>query len=277
MFRRIVIGSFLAAGAWAAYMNIRRWWATWGFDAVEAGRELPGDELIPEATLSETRGITIAAPVAAVWPWLVQMGYDRAGWYSYDVLDMKGSSSDVIRPDLQHLAVGDTILTDPGGGFLVKIVEPERALVLYVDPEILAARRPAPVVANVAAPGVALSGRFLETATPPRFSAAWAFVLEPAGDGQTRLIERFRARMEDSSPGSRLMGPSLEFGLFVMTRRQMIGIKARAEKLARDREVLHRDVDAVVERALAAAPEASTGERAPEDAGPAPEPEPATS
>lgn len=277
MIRRIVVGSILAAGAWAAYSNARRWWATWGFDSVEAGRELPGDELVPQATFSETRGITIAAPAAAVWPWLVQMGYDRAGWYSYDVLDMKGASSDVIRPDLQHLAIGDTVPTDPGGGFVVKLLEPEHALVLYVDPEMLAARRPVVVHTDAVAPGVAVSGRILETATPPKFTAAWAFVLEPAGEGQTRLIERFRARMERSSPGSRLLAPSLDFGLFVMTRRQMLGLKARAEKLARDREVLHRDVDAVVERALAATPELSDNEPTPLDTEPKAEPEPAAS
>ena len=102
------------------------------------------------------------------------------------------------------------------------------------------------------APGVAVSGRFLATATPPKFSAAWAFILEPIEGGGTRLIERFRARMESSSPGSQLLGPMLGFGVFVMTRRQMLGIKARAEKLAKDRQLLHRDVDEIVERAMEA-------------------------
>jgi hypothetical protein len=251
MIKRIIVGSAIAAGGWAVYMNIRRWRATWGFDPVEATRELPGDELVPEPTAIETRGITIAAPPEAVWPWLVQMGYGRGGWYSYDALDMKGSSAAAIDPELQHIAVGDTMPTDPDGGFEVRIVEPERALVLYVDPEIVARRRPAGAVPSEIAPGVALSGRFLETATPPQFSAAWAFVLEPVDGGQTRLIERFRARMETTSPGAQVLGPALTFGIFVMTRRQMLGIKARAEKLARGREGLHRDVDAIVERSLA--------------------------
>lgn len=263
MIKRVIAGSIIAAGAWAAYSSMRRWWATWGFDSVEAGRELPGDDLVPEPTAMETRGITIAAPPAEVWPWLLQMGYGRAGWYSYDALDMKGSSSDVLRPELQGLAVGDTVPTDPDGGFLVKVIEPEHALVLYVDPEMIAARRPAAGGRSEVAPGVAISGRFLETATPPKFTAAWAFVLEPAGDGQTRLIERFRARMDVSSPGSRFLGPSLGFGIFVMTRRQMLGIKARAEKLARDHEVLHRDVDEIVERVMAAPADPSVADPEP--------------
>ena len=258
MIKRILVGSALAAGGWAAWSNVRRWWATWGFDAAEAGRTLPGDELVPDPSTVETRGITIMAPPAAVWPWLVQMGYGRGGWYSYDALDMKGSSSDTIRPELQQLAVGDTVQTDPEGGFVARIVDPERALVLYVDPEIMASRRPASTGPREVAPGVVLSGRFLETATPPAFSAAWAFVLEPVGSDQTRLIERFRARMDVPSASSRFLGPTLGFGIFVMTRRQMLGIKARAEKLTRDREDLHRDVDEIVERAMAA-PIAVTG------------------
>jgi hypothetical protein len=253
MIKRIVVGAALAASGWAAYSSIRRWWATWGFDPVESARALPGDDLVPEPTTSETRGITIAAPPDAVWPWLVQMGYGRGGWYSYDAMDMKGASSDAIRPELQSLAVGDIIPTDPDGGFRVKVVEPEKALVLYVDQEMVGERRPAAVTNDATAPGVALSGRFLQTATPPEFSAAWAFILEPIEGGQTRLLERFRARMDASTRASGLLGPVLGFGIFVMTRRQMLGIKARAEKLARGREVLHRDVDEIAERAMVAA------------------------
>ena len=263
MIKRILVGSAIAASGWAAYSSVRRWYATWGFDPTEALKVLPGDELIPDATMSETRGLTIDAPAEAVWPWLVQMGYGRGGWYSYDALDMKGSSAEVIDPELQRLAVGDMMPTDPNGGFMVKVIEAGRALVLFVDPEILAARRPAGAGTVEVSPGVALSGRFLETATPPRFSAAWSFVLEPLGEGRTRLIERFRARLGVASAGSRLLGPALGFGMFVMIRRQMLGIQARAEKLARGREVLHRDVDEIVDRAMAAPTDALDAEITP--------------
>ena len=88
MIKRIVVGTALAASGWAAYSSIRRWRATWGFDRLESARALAGDELVPEPTTSETRGITIAASPDAIWPWLVQMGYGRGGWYSYDAMDM---------------------------------------------------------------------------------------------------------------------------------------------------------------------------------------------
>ena len=253
MIKRIVIGSAIAAAGLAGYMSVRRWWETWGVDPEEGSRSLPGDELVPDATMVDTRGITIDAPVGQVWPWLVQMGYGRGGWYSWDAIDMKGSSAEAIRPELQQVAVGDVFPTDPGGGFVVKVVEPERALVLYVDPEILAARKPSgPVVGDEL--GLAASGKFLETATPPRFTLAWAFVLEPVEGERTRLIERFRARIESESQGSKALAPLLGFGLFLMTQRQMRNIQARAEKLAREREAFHRDVDAVVERALTGDP-----------------------
>jgi hypothetical protein len=260
MIKRIIVGAALAAGGWAAYAGARQWYTTWGLDLVEVGRVLPGDDLVPDPTLVETRGITIDAPPEAVWPWLVQMGFGRAGWYSYDAIDMKGTSAEAILPEHQALDVGDTVRTDPGGGFVVKVIEPERALVLFVDPEILAARggsMPAPGDA----PGLAMTGRFLETATPPRFSAAWAFVLDPVDGGRTRLIERFSARAEGEaevpSRATRLLEPLLGFGFFVMAQRQMKGIKARAEKLAKDRAALRHDVSEVVERAMS--PQADPG------------------
>ncbi len=250
MIKRIVIGSAIAAGSWAAFVAARQWYRTWGIDPDEATRTFPGDDLVADPTAVDTRGITIDAPLSAVWPWLVQMGYGRGGWSSWDAVDMKGASAATIVAEHQGLAVGDMVPTDPNGGFVVKVVEPERALVLYIDPEILAARTDrGAVVAE--APGIAATGKFLERATPPRFTAAWIFALEPIDGDRTRLVERFRVRMQGESAQSRLLAPLLGFGVFVMTQKQMVGIKARAEKLARHRAALHRDVDEVVERAIA--------------------------
>ena len=85
----------------------------WGATAQEAARELPGDELLPDPDLVATRAITIAAPPAAVWPWLVQIGIGRAGAYSYDWLDrlfgLDVRSTRRIVPELQDLRVGDVI------------------------------------------------------------------------------------------------------------------------------------------------------------------------
>ena len=231
MLKRVVIGSLVAATGWYAFYRTTRWRETWGVDPLEADRALPGDEIVPAPTAVDTRGITIAAPPEAVWPWLVQMGYGRGGWYSYDVMDMRGRSADAIVPELQRLAVGDVMPTDPDGGFIVRSIEPGRSLVLAVDEEVLAARR-SRALQKVPA-GLAASGKLLETTVPPKFAASWAFVVEPDGAGGSRLVERFRVWLGEATPGSRVGGPLMGFGVFVMMRRQMLGIRERAERLAR--------------------------------------------
>ncbi len=232
MLKQIIVGSTIAAVGWAAFYGARRWWATWGADPAEKARALPGDDLVPVAMASDTRGITIEAPPSAVWPWLVQMGYGRAGWYSYDRLDMRGRSADEIHAEWQQLAVGDLLPTDSGGGFVVRVLDPERALVVFIDSDLVAEQRgtAGTGIAASDAPGLAASGRFMGSAMPPRFAASWSFVLEPLGPDRTRLIERVRLGMEGDARGSRAMGPMLGFGVFVMMQRQMLGIRDRAER-----------------------------------------------
>ncbi len=231
MRKRIIVGAAMAAAGWGAFYAVRRWWSTWGMDPAETERELPGDELVPEPEAVDTRGITIEAPASAVWPWLVQMGYGRAGWYSYDRLDMRGRSADEINPEWQSLAVGDLLPTDPGGGFVVRALEPERSLVAFIDSDLVAEQRgqgslDLPVTE---APGLAASGRMMGAAMPPRFAASWAFVLKPLGGDRTRLIERVRFGIEAGSRATMPVGPFLGFGVFVMMQRQMLGIRERAE------------------------------------------------
>lgn len=234
MLKRIIVGSMVAAAGWGAFSAGRRWWSTWGVDPDETARELPGDELVPEPEAVDTRGITIEAPPSVVWPWLVQMGYGRAGWYSYDRLDMRGRSADEIRPEWQSLAVGDLLPTDPGGGFVVRALEPERSLVAFIDSDLVAEQRgQAGVDLPVQeAPGLAASGRMMGAAMPSRFAASWAFVLEPIGGDRTRLIERVRFGIETGSRATVPVGPLLGFGVFVMMQRQMRGIRDRAERAA---------------------------------------------
>lgn len=232
MLRRLFGLAVFAAGAVASYrLVIAPWWRSWGADPDEAVRALPGDDVIPDGVNAETRGITINAPPTAVWPWLVQMGYGRGGWYSYDQLDMRGASADRIVPELQSLSVGDIMPTHPAGGFVVKAMEPERALVLFTDTDTVREQARAAADADPTPANVKLAGAFMEGAQPTDFAVSWAFVLEPLPGGRTRLIERTRVRFgQADKPWMRFTMPMMGFGVFVMMRRQLIGIRDRAQR-----------------------------------------------
>ena len=134
-------------------------------------------------------------------------------------------------PELQGLAVGDTVPTDPSGGFEVKVLDAGKAMVLYVDTAMIAARSTTAGEAAEATPaGLAASGKFLETAVPPEFAVSWTFVLHPERDGGTRLIERMRLLAGRGTGATKALAPVLGFGVFVMMQRQMVGIRERAER-----------------------------------------------
>jgi hypothetical protein len=240
----IVLAAIAGSAAVSAFAAARTMWQRWGVDPLEATKPLAGDDLVADAAQSDTRGIDIAAPPSAVWPWLLQMGYGRAGWYSYDQIDMNHPSARRILPEFQTLAVGDVVPTDPGGGFEVRVMEPERALVLYIDRSLVQAQRgrgaetaaaPSGEELESASANVRATSAYLDRAMSGEFAASWAFVLEPEGEG-TRLIERVRVTMEPGqSPSGRTMPipdaarSLLGFGVFVMVRRQMLGIRDRVE------------------------------------------------
>jgi proline iminopeptidase len=146
---------------------------------------LPGDDLLPTARAEVTHCVDIAAPPDEVWPWLVQMGRRRGGWYSWDLLDNGGVPSAVrIVPELQKLAVGDILPIKAKGseGFAVLVLDPPRALVLG-DPSLL-------------------PGRARPNSHAPR--ATWAFALERLGPTATRLHVRVRADYEPTAVASLL-------------------------------------------------------------------------
>jgi hypothetical protein len=242
--RLFLAGATIGTAAAITITQARRWWRTWGVDPEEAAKPLPGDDVVADAIGGETRGITIDAPPEAVWPWLLQMGYGRAGWYSYDQLDQRGRSAGEIVDGWQRLAVGDIVPTHPGGGFEVVHIEPGRALVLRSDTALVTAQAEAAQTAQTAqaaaggvetaTPGVKLSGAMLSS-TPQQFAASWAFVLEPLDGGRTRFIERFRVWFGAEQPGSRFVMPLMGFGVFVMMQKQMVGIRERAQRLTRER------------------------------------------
>ena len=235
--------SLVISGIATYLVVVRPMRRSWGIDAAEAARTLPGDDFVPAAGITDTRGLDIDAAAEAVWPWLPQMGYGRAGWYSYDRLDNRGGSATRLMPEFGTLAVGDIVPTWPGGGFRVEAIDPGHSLVLYLDTDLVKtqadaaeaaeaaeetaagkAPKPQATAANLKAAG-AMGGAAL-----PVFKASWAFVIEPVDAAHSRLIERFRVWSPEPTRPQRAFLPMLGLGVFVMTRKQMLGLKERAER-----------------------------------------------
>ena len=133
--------SLLRLGAaTAAVVGLVRAGRTLGALPTEVVAALPGDEVDPEATAATTRAIRIDATPEAVWPWLVQMGYQRGGWYAIDALErligagdfLTGGSADRVVPELQDLAVGDRVALNDRAYLVVAHLDAPRALVLVL-------------------------------------------------------------------------------------------------------------------------------------------------
>jgi hypothetical protein len=153
---------------------------TWGASRDEVGGTFPGDDLVADRYRT-THAVTIASPPADVWPWLVQMGYRRGGWYSYDRLEramgagdfVEGGSARRIVPELQELVVGDKVGLSEAGGLTVALLDAPRSLVLHYRMDLI-----------TAAAATERSRAVLDW--------TWAFVLEPTEIG-CRLLVRVRA------------------------------------------------------------------------------------
>jgi len=199
------VGAVLAAGLEVAtYPRWRQWCLSWGATDEEVARTLPGDDLLAGADIVSTRAVWIDAPAGDIWPWLVQMGPGRAGAYTYDWIEnlfgLGMHSADRILPQYQDLEVGDAQRLGKRGPVLrVRMLEPERSLVLRSD-----------------------DGNWV-----------WAFSLVP-GTAGTRLISRNRITVPDASRAARALNTYLmEPGSLIMERKMLLGIRQRAERLAR--------------------------------------------
>jgi hypothetical protein len=165
---------------------------------------MAGDELCPRPQLTATRAVTITAAPQDIWPWLVQWGWNRAGFYSYDLLDNLGRpSARQILPQFQQLAVGDWVpmggKTTPYTAYRVARLEP-CTLMLW-----------------------------------QKGGGTWLWLLEPDGTGHTRLITRLRSRYAWARPTIVTELILMEIGDPFMMRKCLLGIKQRAEQLAAGR------------------------------------------
>jgi len=215
--KMMLVGAGAAGvGVWAA---VRPRTLAWGATCDEVVRSLPGDDLVANPLYVTTRAISVKAPANAVWPWLVQLGQNRGGFYTYDVIEnlmgLDIHSADAIRPEWQDLHAGEDYVTlDPDEymKMTIAVLEPQRAFVI---------RSGAP--GEPQAPGSFFKGEL---------EWSWAFVLNPVDEHTTRLIIRCRAAWADTL-AARLARPVLlEPVHFVMEERMLRGIRDRAERAA---------------------------------------------
>jgi len=199
-----LLGSALGgAAALAAYaLLIRPWHLRWGATDEEVKMTLPGDELVEHPQLNATHAITIKAPVQKIWPWLLQIGQNRGGFYSYTWLEnlvgCNMQNAERIVPEWQDLKVGDEVWLHPKAPPLrVLAIEPEQAIVL---------------------------------------EKSWGFFLRPVDKNATRLIIRgrgdFNPDLNNSLLNLVLWRGIFEPAHFIMERKMLLGIKRRAEALA---------------------------------------------
>lgn len=182
------------------FARLRAWQLRWGATDEELTRPMPGDDIIAAPTFDATRAVTVNAAPRDIFPWIVQMGVTRAGWYSYDLLDNLGRpSATTILPECQPIKVDDLIAMSPDGkqGLYVKDFKPDE-WILWWDKN-----------------GV----------------TSWAWGFYPVSESQTRLVTRVRVKYNFLSLDM-IFNLLIEFFDIIMMRKCMLGIKERAERLA---------------------------------------------
>jgi hypothetical protein len=219
------------------FLVIRPWSFHWGAAPAEVRKRFPGDELVPSPMRQTTRSITINAPASAIWPWLVQMGFGRASWYTYQFLEkfmrLSGDlgllnpdyyqrykaqwkpNADRILPEYQHLEVGDSIADGPDADafFNVTHLEPEKALVLYSERHIITGIPPD-----------------LDSPNPGPYTVfSWGFYLQEIDARSTRLIIRVRANYAPRLLLAPLIYLIAEPADFIYNYGLLHGIKQRVE------------------------------------------------
>lgn len=185
----------------AALPVVRTWHLQWGADESELTATLPGDELQAAPALVATRAITVRATPEQVWPWLVQIGQERGGFYSYDALEnafgCRITSAERVVAGWQHLAPGDEVRLHPRVALRVVGVDEGRSIVL----------------------------RSPDEGTP---AFTWAFVLRPGRDRTTRVVVRERYTAPSAAVRA-VLEPTAAVSA-VMTRGMLRGLRRRVEE-----------------------------------------------
>ena len=195
----------------AVLYGARRYYRNWGTTKAECQMQLPGDTLVGDPAIQTTEAVYIDAPVSVVWPWLLQMGQDRGGFYGGErlkkMLGLRHQDADRVHPEWQQLAVGDVVRLAPEGwmglpdGVALSVSEivPEKYLVLNIAREEL------------------------------RWNAVWSFHLQPHWEDRVRLLTRVRISLRH--PGEVFAMELVRPVIALSTRGLLLGIKHRVEAL----------------------------------------------
>lgn len=196
----LVTGVIVLIVLFIYFLLYRPWQLRWGATDSEVERYLPGDNVVSNPQFNATRAVTVEARPEDIWPWLVQIGCKRAGWYSYDWVDNLGiPSAERIIPGYQQIEIGQLIPMSPNG-----------KVGMYVKDFLF--------------PNWILWGDLKNHST-------WCWSLNPVDATHTRLITRVRLKYNWLSP-TIIFSVLLDIGDIVMMRKCMLGIKRRAEELA---------------------------------------------
>ncbi len=214
---RIAIAALGAAFPWVYELVLSPWQLNWGSSQSELHRKWPGDDLILNPIYESTHAVTINAAASRVWPWLLQIGQNRGGFFSYDWLEnLAGADIHTINhivPELQRIETGDLVLLAPNIGLVVWEVIPEHALVL---------RAMDPNTGKAVSPDI--NANFFTDST-------WTFIIDERGEGVTRLIARFRMDGNPRVVLKEAIHYLLETPHFIMQRKMLLGIKRLAEQM----------------------------------------------
>ncbi len=202
---RIIIKVSAALALIAIVMAAYVLWARpyqlhWGATPEEIVRSMPGDDLDAEPTFLATRAITIKGTPHEIWPWLVQMGYDRAGYYGYDIIENIGSKSGPesakrILPELQNVQVGDEVPISAAGSWVFYAISPERYFIW----------------------------------SDKTSDNAFTWALYPIDADHTRLVSRIRWSHHWSQPSQIALDSFTDFTDHLAVRKILQGVRGRVE------------------------------------------------